>query len=167
MSAMIGPIGATLITLAILCSTFGAHLGQRAGGPAGVLRDGAATGCCSRSSRRIHPRYETPANAIWALAIWAGAADADGRLRAPDHDVGVRQLDLLHDGRAVGHRAAAQAPGMGAPVPRHGLSLHGDRVRAGLVGVRRQHARGVAAKLADGAGVAAPAGRAVLFLSKR
>ena len=161
MSAMIGPIGATLISLTILCFDVRRDLGQRAGGSAGVLCDGVATGLLFPQLARIHPRYETPANAIWALAIWAALLTLTGGY---EHLITMSrfcQLDLLHHGRAVGHRAATQTSRLGPTVSRHGLSIYGDCLRPGLVGLRRQHARGVGSKFPDGAR-AAPAWRAVL-----
>ena len=70
MSAMIGPAGATLITLAILSSTFGAISANVLAGPR-VLFAMARDGTLVEGLARIDPRRETPANAIWVLAIWA------------------------------------------------------------------------------------------------
>jgi APA family basic amino acid/polyamine antiporter len=77
MSAMIGPAGATLITLTILCSTFGAISANVLGGPRVFFAMGR-DGVLFPSLARVHPRHETPANAIWALAIWAGALTLTG-----------------------------------------------------------------------------------------
>ena len=70
MSAMIGPAGATLITLAILSSTFGAISANVLAGPR-VLFAMARDGTLVEGLARIDPRRETPANAIWVLATWA------------------------------------------------------------------------------------------------
>src|SRR5262245_53585828 len=72
MSAMIGPIGATLISLTILCSTFGAISANVLAGPRVFFAMGC-DGLLFPQLARIHSRNETPATAIWALAIWAGA----------------------------------------------------------------------------------------------
>ena len=77
MSAMIGPIGATLISLTILCSTFGAISANVLAGPRVFFAMGR-DGLLFPQLARIHPRYETPANAIWALAIWAGLLTLTG-----------------------------------------------------------------------------------------
>ena len=77
MSAMIGPIGATLITLAILCSTFGALSANVLAGPRVFFAMGR-DGLLFPQLATIHPRHETPATAIWALAIWAGMLTLTG-----------------------------------------------------------------------------------------
>jgi basic amino acid/polyamine antiporter, APA family len=77
MAAMIGPKGATLITLAILCSTFGAISANVLAGPR-VLFAMARDGTFFRRLADVHPRYDTPANAIWSLAIWAGVLTLTG-----------------------------------------------------------------------------------------
>jgi APA family basic amino acid/polyamine antiporter len=77
MSAMIGPTGASLITLAILCSTFGAISANVLAGPR-VFFAMARDGTFFRRLADVHPRYETPANAIWSLAIWAGLLTLTG-----------------------------------------------------------------------------------------
>ena len=77
MFAMIGPAGATLITVAILCSTFGAISANVLAGPR-VLFAMARDGTLVARLAHIHPRYETPANAIWALAIWSGVLTLTG-----------------------------------------------------------------------------------------
>jgi APA family basic amino acid/polyamine antiporter len=77
MSAMIGPIGATLITLAILSSTFGALSANVLAGPRVFFAMGR-DGVFFPQLARIHPRYETPSVAIWALAIWAGVLTLTG-----------------------------------------------------------------------------------------
>ena len=77
MTAMIGPVGATLISLAILCSTFGAISANVLAGPR-VLFAMARDGTLVRRLADVHPRHQTPANAIWALAIWAGVLTLTG-----------------------------------------------------------------------------------------
>ncbi len=77
MSAMIGPPGANLISAAILCSTFGAISANMLAGPRvffAMARDGTFFGPLAE----IHPRYQTPANAIWLLALWAGLLTLTG-----------------------------------------------------------------------------------------
>ena len=77
MSAMIGLTGANLITLAILCSTFGAISANVLAGPR-VFFAMARDGRLFSQLAEIHPRYQTPANAIWALTAWAGLLTLTG-----------------------------------------------------------------------------------------
>ena len=109
MSAMVGPAGATFITITILCSTLRGHVGKCAGGPPRVLCHGArrrvlqAVVVGARAARHAGKRH------LGARRL-VRTADADRWLRAPDHDVPVRELVLLHDGRVVSGGAAAPAP---------------------------------------------------------
>ena len=77
MSAMIGPVGATLITLAIVCSTVGAIAASILVGPR-VFFAMARDGVIFPQLGTVHPRFETPANAIWAMAILAGLMTLTG-----------------------------------------------------------------------------------------
>lgn len=77
MSAMIGPTGARLITVAILCSIVGAISANVLAGPR-VFFAMARDGQLFPALAAIHPRYQTPANAIWALAGWAGLLTLTG-----------------------------------------------------------------------------------------
>ena len=77
MSAMVGPAGATFITLAILCSMFGAISANVLAGPR-VLFAMARDGVLSRRLAEISPRHGTPANAIWLLAAWSGLLTLTG-----------------------------------------------------------------------------------------
>jgi basic amino acid/polyamine antiporter, APA family len=77
MFAMLGPTGATVITVAILCSIFGAISANVLAGPR-VLFAMARDGTLVERLAHVHPRYGTPANAIWALAIWAGVLTLTG-----------------------------------------------------------------------------------------
>ncbi len=77
MSAMIGPTGASLITVAILCSIFGAISANILAGPR-VFFAMARDGRLFPRLAEVDPRHETPANAIWALACWAGLLTLTG-----------------------------------------------------------------------------------------
>lgn len=77
MTVMIGPIGGTLMTLAILCSIFGAISANVLAGPR-VFFAMARDGRLFPSLAAVHPRFETPARAIWALAGWAGVLTLTG-----------------------------------------------------------------------------------------
>jgi APA family basic amino acid/polyamine antiporter len=77
MSTLVGPAGATFITLAILCSTFGAIAANILAGPR-VFFAMARDGTFFRRLADVHPVHETPANAIWALAGWAAVLTLTG-----------------------------------------------------------------------------------------
>jgi APA family basic amino acid/polyamine antiporter len=76
-TTMIGPLGGTLITLAILCSTFGASNANVLAGPR-IFFAMARDGLFFRSLAKVHPLYETPANAIWTLSLWASLLTLTG-----------------------------------------------------------------------------------------
>jgi APA family basic amino acid/polyamine antiporter len=77
MAALIGPHGATAMTLAILCSIFGALSANVLAGPRVLFALGRDARVFARLSA-VHPRHETPAAAIWALAIWSGVLTLTG-----------------------------------------------------------------------------------------
>ena len=77
MREMIGPVGATLISLVILSSTFGAISANVLAAPRVFFAMGR-DGLLFPQLARIHPRYETPFIAIWALAIWAALLTLTG-----------------------------------------------------------------------------------------
>ncbi len=77
MVAIVGPSGGTLITLAILCSTFGAISANILAGPRiffAMARDRVFFPWVSE----IHPRYETPAHAIWIMSLWSALLTLTG-----------------------------------------------------------------------------------------
>ena len=66
---LFGPLGAQIAALGVMCSTFGATNSNMITGPRiylAVARDGLVP----RWLHRIHPVYQTPANAILAQAVW-------------------------------------------------------------------------------------------------
>ena len=160
MSAMVGPAGRDGITLAILCSTFGALSANMLAGPRVFFAMGA-TACCSRSWREsiraTRPRSSRSGRSQSGPVVLTLTGGYEHLITMSGFAnwifftmvvLSVIVLRRTH-------------PEWNASVPGRGLSLHGDRVRAGLVGVRRQYPGGVAAKLAHRPR-AAPAGRAVL-----
>jgi APA family basic amino acid/polyamine antiporter len=77
MSAMVGSAGATVISFAILCSTFGALSANVLAGPR-VFFAMARDGLFFPQLATIHATYETPSTAIWVLAVWAGLLTLTG-----------------------------------------------------------------------------------------
>lgn len=66
---VLGPIGASLVILGIMCSTFGTTNGQLLSGPR-TLYAGGRDGVFPDLFGRVHPRYHTPHTAIITLGLW-------------------------------------------------------------------------------------------------
>lgn len=66
---VLGPIGASLIILGIMASTFGATNGQLLAGPR-TLYAGGKDGVFPRVFGNVHSRYHSPYVAILTLGIW-------------------------------------------------------------------------------------------------
>ena len=69
-TALVGPIGASIIALTVLTSTFGANVAVMLGASR-VTYAMAANGLFFRSMATIHPRFKSPHVAIVALTIWS------------------------------------------------------------------------------------------------
>jgi amino acid transporter len=67
---LLGPVGATLASAAVMCSVFGALNGNLLVGPR-LLYAMGEDGLAPRALGAVHPRYHTPALAILVLAAWA------------------------------------------------------------------------------------------------
>jgi APA family basic amino acid/polyamine antiporter len=65
-----GPVGAALIIIGILCSTFGTTNGQLLSGPRSIYAAGI-DGAFTPKLSTVHPRYKTPYRAILTMGIWA------------------------------------------------------------------------------------------------
>ena len=66
---LFGPVGAQIAALGVMCSTFGATNSNMITGPRiylAIARDGLVPSWL----HRIHPGFQTPANAIVAQAVW-------------------------------------------------------------------------------------------------
>jgi len=77
MQVLVGPAGGTFITLAILCSTFGAINSNILAGPR-IFFAMARDGLFFRWVAEIHPRFESPSHAIWILGVWSGILTLTG-----------------------------------------------------------------------------------------
>ncbi|HZP58963.1 MAG TPA: amino acid permease [Opitutaceae bacterium] len=77
MTVMIGPLGAVLITLAILFSTSGAINSNVLAGPRIVFAM-ARDRVFFPWAAAVHPRYETPSRAIWMVGAWAAVLTLTG-----------------------------------------------------------------------------------------
>ncbi len=67
---LLGSVGTLLASGAIMCSVFGATNGNLMVGPR-LLYAMGEDGLAPLTLRAIHPRYRTPATAIWVLGGWA------------------------------------------------------------------------------------------------
>jgi APA family basic amino acid/polyamine antiporter len=75
--AVLGPLGAALVTLGVMCSTFGTANGQFLTGPRSVYAAGR-DGVFSPRFGTVHPRFHTPAFAVAAMGVWAGLLTLTG-----------------------------------------------------------------------------------------
>ncbi|HZY83338.1 MAG TPA: APC family permease, partial [Gemmataceae bacterium] len=67
---LLGPLGAAAASAAVMCSVFGALNGNLLVGPR-LLYAMGEDGLAPRALAEVHPRYRTPALAIWVLAAWS------------------------------------------------------------------------------------------------
>jgi len=74
---MFGPLGASLVVLGIMCSTFGSTNGLLLAGPRSIYAAGS-DGAFARSFSRVHPRYRSPHVAIMALGVWGAILTLSG-----------------------------------------------------------------------------------------
>ena len=70
--ALVGPVGATLVAILVILSTFGAVNGIILAGPR-VYFSMANDGLFLKWAAALHPRFGTPARAIVLQAVWACA----------------------------------------------------------------------------------------------
>jgi len=74
---MMGPVGASLIAVAIMCSTFGTTNGELLTGPRTVFAAGN-DGAFSKRFGKVHPRFKTPYVAVLAMGIWSALLTLSG-----------------------------------------------------------------------------------------
>jgi APA family basic amino acid/polyamine antiporter len=77
MTAVLGPLGGTLIAFGIMCSTFGFMSLVILAGPR-IYQAMADDGLFFESAAELHPRYRTPWVAILVQAVWAIALTLSG-----------------------------------------------------------------------------------------
>ena len=68
-TALLGEGAGKIVSLGVLCSTFGAANSNLLTGPR-IYFAMARDGLLPASIRRVHGRWQTPANAIWLQGIW-------------------------------------------------------------------------------------------------
>jgi len=74
---VLGPTGASLVVIGIMCSTFGTTNGMLLGGPRSIYAAGV-DGTFSRSFGKVHPQYRSPYIAIIALGVWGSLLTFSG-----------------------------------------------------------------------------------------
>lgn len=74
---VLGPLGASLVIVGILCSTFGTINGCVLGGPRCLYAAGA-DGAFSKRFGDVHPRFRTPHIAVITLGVWGGLLTLSG-----------------------------------------------------------------------------------------
>lgn len=76
-TALVGPIGGTLIALTVLVSTLGANAAVLLGGSR-VMYAMASRGVFFKATGALHPTYRTPHVAIIALTVWSSVLALTG-----------------------------------------------------------------------------------------
>jgi len=76
-TVLLGPVGLTAVSVAILISTFGCENGLILTG-ARVLYAMARDGCFFRSCATVHPRFHTPHVALWVQGVWSAVLALSG-----------------------------------------------------------------------------------------
>lgn len=66
----LGPVGAALIVIGILCSTFGSTNGMLLNGPRSIFA-ASADGSAPKILGAVHPRHHSPWVAVLALGVWS------------------------------------------------------------------------------------------------
>jgi amino acid transporter len=94
---LLGSVGATVASAAVMCSVFGALNGSLLVGPR-LLYAMGEDGLAPRALRAVHPRYRTPALSILVMAGWSSlllvAAAALQKVRLPVWQMAGWTLDL-------------------------------------------------------------------------
>jgi len=74
---VLGPIGASLVVIGIMCSTFGTTNGMLLGGPRSIYAAGAE-GAFSKAFGKVHPQHRSPYVAIIVLGVWSALLTFSG-----------------------------------------------------------------------------------------
>jgi basic amino acid/polyamine antiporter, APA family len=75
--AMLGPAGALVVTIGVMCSTFGTANGEFLTGPRSVYAAGH-DGLFPARFGEVHPRFRTPAFAVVTMGVFAAALALTG-----------------------------------------------------------------------------------------
>jgi len=75
--AVLGPAGAAMLVVGIMCSTFGSTNGMLLGGPRSLYA-AAVDGTIPPSFGKVHPRYRSPYISILTMGIWGSLLTLSG-----------------------------------------------------------------------------------------
>ena len=137
---MLGPVGGSLISIAIFISTFGVVGIYTLTAPR-IYYAMAADGVFFRKVAEIHPRYQTPAFAIIFQSLWAAVLILFWGTFENLISYVVFTDWISSRSRRERHRAAAHDAGCPAAVPRAGLPVGAAVLRGHVRLVRRHDAR--------------------------
>ncbi len=76
-TTVLGPVGAAIIIIGIMASTFGTTNGMLLVAPRSIYAAGV-DGTITRRLGDVHPRYHTPATAILTMGIWSAILTLSG-----------------------------------------------------------------------------------------
>jgi len=74
---VLGPLGASLVVVGIMCSSFGTTNGMLLGGPRSLYA-AAVDGTIARSLGKVHSRYRSPYVAIITMGVWGSLLTLSG-----------------------------------------------------------------------------------------
>ncbi len=74
---VLGPVGASLVIVGIMCSTFGTTNGMLLGGPRSLYA-ASINGTMAKALGKVHPRYRSPYVAIITMGIWGSLLTLSG-----------------------------------------------------------------------------------------
>ncbi|MBI3586041.1 MAG: amino acid permease [Ignavibacteriales bacterium] len=74
---VLGPVGASLVIVGIMCSAFGTTNGMLLGGPRSLYA-ASADGAFAKSFGKVHPQYRSPYIAIIAMGVWSALLTLSG-----------------------------------------------------------------------------------------
>ena len=74
---VLGPVGASLVVVGIMCSAFGTTNGMLLAGPRSLYA-AAVDGTIAKSLGNVHPRYRSPYIAIITMGVWGSLLTLSG-----------------------------------------------------------------------------------------
>ncbi len=75
--SVLGPVGASLVVVGIMCSTFGTTNGMLLGGPRSLYA-ASLDGAMTKAFHKVHPKYRSPYIAIITMGIWGSLLTLSG-----------------------------------------------------------------------------------------